>query len=324
VALPLGLNSVDRPVRRAGFRLAPGSTPATAADGLAFGARWNSVGADYFTVMGLPILRGRAFTPLEAGSSEGARVAIIDEALARKLWPGGDALGQRIQWGGHGEVPAQENETMEIIGIVPATRMELSQKTIGTSVFVPFAQGFQSNAFFHVRSTRTDSAMRDRVRQELQMAAPGVPVFSVKTFAQHLDGSLQVWMVRAGAVLFSTFGGLALILAVVGVYGVKAYSVSRRTREIGIRMALGAKPGDVLALILREGLMMTLVGTGLGLLLAVGIGRLLARLLYAVGPLDPWAFAIAPLALIAAALIACWLPARRATRVSPLTALRAD
>ncbi|MES2692098.1 MAG: ABC transporter permease [Verrucomicrobiota bacterium] len=322
--VPLGLNNMDRPVRRAGVHVAPDAKPATASEGAAFGARWNSVGADYFAAMGLPLLRGRAFTALEAASPDGPRVAIIDEALARKLWPDGDALGQRIQWGGRGGVTVQENETMEIVGIVPPTRMELSQKTIGTAVFVPFAQGFQGNAFFHVRGARSDRATLDLIRRELQAAAPGVPVFSVKTFRQHLDGSLQVWMVRAGAVLFSTFGGLALVLAVVGVYGVKAYSVARRTREIGIRIALGATPADVLALIFREGLTMTLAGTAFGLLLALGIGRLLANLLYAVGPLDPWAFTLAPLALIAAALVACWLPARRATRVSPLTALRTE
>ncbi len=320
--VPLGLNNMDRSVRRAGVLMAPDAKPATAAEGLAFGARWNSVGADYFAAMGLPLLRGRAFTPIEAGSPEGPRVAIIDEALAQKLWPDGDALGQRIQWGGRGDGPVPE--TMEIVGIVPPTRMELSQKTIGSSVFVPFAQDFQSDAFFHVRAARSDTAMFDLIRRELQTAAPGVPVFGVKTFRQHLDSSLQVWMVRAGAMLFSTFGGLALILAVVGVYGVKAYSVARRTREIGIRMALGAKPGDVLALIFREGLTMALVGTAFGLLLAVGIGRLLANLLYAVGPLDPWAFTLAPLALISATLVACWLPARRATRVSPLVALRTE
>ena len=131
-------------------------------------------------------------------------------------------------------------------------------------------------------------------------------------------------MVRIGAALFSTFGGLALVLAVVGVYGVKAYSVARRTREIGIRMALGAEPRDIVTLILREGTVMIVTGAAIGLVLALGLGQLLSRVLYEVSPIDPWAFTLAPLALVTAALVACWVPARRATKVSPLSALRTD
>ena len=124
--------------------------------------------------------------------------------------------------------------------------------------------------------------------------------------------------------IFSIFGGLALLLAVVGLYGVKAYSVSRRTREIGIRMALGAEPGNVQRMILREGLTMTVSGAVLGLLLAMGLGRLCAGMLYEVSPLDPLAFTLAPAALFVTAMIACYLPARKATRVSPLKALRSE
>jgi ABC-type antimicrobial peptide transport system permease subunit len=131
-------------------------------------------------------------------------------------------------------------------------------------------------------------------------------------------------VVRSGATLFSIFGALALILAVVGVYGVKAYSVARRTREIGIRMALGAEPGAVLYMILREGLVMILSGTALGLLLALGIGRIFGSMLYQVSPVDPVAFTLAPLVLTAAALLACYLPARRATKVDPMVALRTE
>jgi len=124
--------------------------------------------------------------------------------------------------------------------------------------------------------------------------------------------------------LFSVFGGLALVLAVVGLYGVKAYSVARRTREIGIRMALGAEPGRVQAMILREGVVMTLTGAGFGLLLAFGLGKLCASLLYQVSPVDPLTFVVAPATLFLTAMVACYLPARKATRVSPLTALRSE
>jgi predicted permease len=317
--VPLGMNQMDRPVRRGGVR--PTENAATAAEGRAFGARWNSIGADYFAAIGVPLLRGRAFTKIESEVPGGPPVAIIDEALARKLWPDGEALGQRVELGGH---RTESLQSIEIVGIVPATRMELFQKDVGTAIYVPFAQAPQSNAFFHLRGSRTDATFVDQIRQEIATAAPGVPVFAIKTFRQHLDGSLQVLMVRIGAGLFSTFGGLALVLAVVGVYGVKAYSVARRTREIGIRMALGAEPRDVFALILREGTVMIVSGTALGLLLALLLGQLLSRVLYDVSPVDLWAFTLAPLTLIIAAIAACWLPARRATKVSPLTALRTE
>ena len=133
---------------------------------------------------------------------------------------------------------------------------------------------------------------------------------------------MQLWVVRAGATLFSVFGALALGLAVVGLYGVKAYSVARRTREIGIRMALGAKPGAVLRLIMREGSIMLFCGIALGLLLAAATGKILSGMLYEVGALDPIAFTAAPLLLAAAALIATWLPARRAASLNPVEALR--
>jgi putative ABC transport system permease protein len=135
---------------------------------------------------------------------------------------------------------------------------------------------------------------------------------------------LELWIVRAGATLFSIFGGLALGLAVVGLYGVKAYSVARRTREIGIRMALGAQPGMVLRMIMREGSIMLLSGVAIGLLLAVATAKILSGILYQVGALDPIAFTVAPLLLAAAALVATWLPARRATHVDPIQALRTE
>ena len=149
-------------------------------------------------------------------------------------------------------------------------------------------------------------------------------LFRSRTFAQHLDSNLDLWLVRAGAALFSIFGGLALSLAVVGLYGVKAYSVARRTREIGIRMALGAQAGAVLRMIMGEGSIMLVSGVALGLLLAMATAKILSGILYGVGALDPIAFTVAPLVLTISALIATWLPARRATQVDPARALRAE
>ncbi len=162
------------------------------------------------------------------------------------------------------------------------------------------------------------------LRRTIREIDPSVPVISLKTFGQHLDANLQLWVVRAGAALFSIFGVLALGLAIVGLYGVKAYSVARRTREIGIRMALGAQRGAVLRMIMREGSIMLLCGLAIGLLLAMATGKVLSGILYEVGALDPIAFTSAPLLLAAAALIATWLPARRATRVNPIHALRTE
>lgn len=347
--VPFGFISLGRPIQRAGLRPAKDAKPATAAEGLAFDARWNSIGADYFSTIGLRIVRGRAFTKAECEQSGAPDVAIIDEALARKLWPQGDALGQRIQYadadaarapggtGGGGAVSASENiaarknesaKTLEVVGIVPAIRSSLFSKTQGVAVYVPFAQGFMSTVQFHVRpavnTPEAGAALIAAVRHEVRAAAPGVPVFKVRTFRQHLDASADLWITRIGALLFAIFGGLALLLAVVGLYGVKAYSVSRRTREIGIRMALGAEPGTVRRMILREGLIMTLVGGGLGLLLAFGLGQACAGMLYEVSPLDPLAFTLAPAVLFVTAMFACYLPARKATRVNPLTALRSE
>jgi len=343
--VPFGMVSLSRNVQLAGVHPAPDAKPATAAEGLAFGARWNSVGADYFSTMGLPILRGRAFSPIEANDKGAPAVAIIDEVLARKLFPNGDALGQRLQFaerdapraaGSEGaSVGASENiakrageSSIEIVGIVPATKWELFGDTSNGVIYQPFAQGYQSNVFLHVRTAATSPeaqrAMIDAVRRELRAAATGVPVFDVKTFRQHLDSSFQLWIVRIGAVMFTVFGGLAMTLAAVGLYGVKAYAVARRTREIGIRMALGAEPGAVQKMILREGLTMALLGVGLGLVLGLGLGQVLQSMLYKVSPVDPVTFAVAPVVLVVAALLASWLPARRATRVNPLTALRAE
>ncbi len=344
--VPFGFITINRPVQRAGMKPAPDAHPSTAADGLAFNVRWNSVGADYFTTMGLPLLRGRVFTKIEAETPDSPPVAIIDDVLAKKLWPDGDALGQHIQWaerdspkaagGGGGNMGSSDDiskrtgdaQSLEIVGIVPATRWELFQSEIGGHIYVPFAQGFQSNVFFHVRTAPrvlgADAALFDVIRREVRAVAPGVPIFTVRSFRQHLDTSVQLWTVRVGAAMFSIFGGLALILAIVGVYGVKAYSVARRTREIGIRMALGAEPGEVLRMILRESLVMALSGVALGFLLALGIGRAFGSMLYQVSPVDPVAFTLAPLVLIATALLACWLPARKASRVNPIVALRTD
>lgn len=342
--VPFGIISLSRNVQRAGLQLAPDAKPATAAEGLAFSALWNSVGGDYFGTVGLRVVRGRSFTQAEANQSGGPMVAIIDEVLAKKLWPEGDALGQRIQYAsdnapkaksdGHaagmsGDLSAETGkETIEIVGIVPTIKQQLLQRDPTGQIYVPFAKGFQSNinlfVRFHSIAAGSEGNTAALLRRTVREVDPSLPILSLKSFAQHLDNNFELWIVRTGAAMFSVFGGLALGLAIVGLYGVKAYSVARRTREIGIRMALGAQPGTVLRMIMREGSIMLLSGIVIGLLLAAGTGKILSGMLYEVGALDPIAFTVAPLTLAMAALIATWLPARRATRISPMAALRTE
>jgi len=341
--IPFGMVSLDKRVRRDGPEPAPGAPPATAAEGLDFSATWNSVSADYFATVGLPLLRGRAFTAAEARLGGGPAVAIIDTVLAKKLWPDGNALGQRIQFASSAAERAKERaaatgndesgaikpgESIEIAGIVPATRHGLFESDPSGAIYLPFARGFQSNIFFVIKfnsmSQSNEVATADLLRRTVRGVDPALVVLSLKTFNQHLESNVQLWLVRAGAALFSIFGGLALGLSVVGVYGVKAYAVARRTREIGIRMALGARPGAVQWMFLREGFVMLGAGLAIGILLAVGIGKVVSGLLYEVGALDPVAFTIAPLLLAVAALLATWFPARRAARVDPMVALRAE
>src|SRR5206468_1372242 len=232
--VPFGMFELSRSVQRAGLRPGPDAKPATAAEGLAFEAAWNSVGADYFSAVGLPVLRGRAFTEAEA-TRPGPKVAIIDEALAKKLWPDGDALGQRIQYTGKNTPAAQrggattamsadlsekekQEETIEIVGIVPATRHELFEKEEpGGAIYLPFARGFQSDVSFFVRfrslASGNEASTADLLRRTVRDLDPSIPIISLRTFAQYLDSNLDLWLVRAGAALFSIFGGLALGLA---------------------------------------------------------------------------------------------------------------
>lgn len=324
--IPYGLANVDRDIRRDGPAPAPGAKPATAAEGRAFHARWNSVGADFFTAMGLPLLQGRAFSTLEAAHPGAARVAIIDEVLAKQLWPDGNALGQFIRYG-DGRAKTSD-APLQVVGIVRFSRTDFFDDDPGGSIYVPFAQGYSGNVNYHVRpvvdTAEAAQALVPAVRDALRSAAPGLPIFKVRTFRQHADSSIEVWVVGIGSTLLGVFSCFAMFVALVGIYSVKAYQVSRRTREIGIRMALGALPAAVQSLILREGLATASLGIGGGLLLGLGANRLLASVLHGVQPLDPLVLLAATGLFLAAATVASWLPARRATRVDPLVALRSE
>src|SRR5207249_8505075 len=171
---------------------------------------------------------------------------------------------------------------------------------------------------------RAVAAFIPTMRQTLRSIDPDLPILSIAPFVDLTERSVGLWIVRLGAMLFGAFGCIALLLAVVGVYGVKAYAVACRTREIGIRMALGAHRGDVFALIMRQGAMQTALAIAVGLLLSLAIGRVLSQILYGVSSNDPFALIFSSLMLAVAALLACFLPARRATCINPITALRTE
>ena len=323
--VPYGFISTSRNVRRDGPTSAPDAKPATAAEGRAYEGRWNSIGADYFTVMGLHLRQGRAFTAAEATTPGAPRVVIIDDVLAKQLWPEGGAVGQFIRFPGREDAKVG---AMQVVGVVASSAVDFFEETPSGAVYVPFAQGYSGNAHFHVRpATDTQAAalaLVPQVRALLRETAIGVPVFKVRTFQQHAETSMELWAANLGSVLLMVFSGFAMVVAVVGIYSVKAYQVSRRTREIGIRMALGAVPDAIQTMILREGLATASLGIAIGLLLGLGINRFLGSVLHGVKAFDPLVLLAAASAFLAAAALASWLPARRATRVNPLVALRAE
>jgi ABC-type antimicrobial peptide transport system permease subunit len=193
---------------------------------------------------------------------------------------------------------------------------------------VPLAQGYSPNVFVTVRFATDNpkgvAAAMAGLRKALRAYDPDLPVLRLALFADMVDGNLNLWVIRLGAVMFGAFGGIALLLAVVGVYGVKAYVVAQRTREIGIRMALGAMPGNVFALIMKQGALQTAFAVFLGTGLSLLVGKALSSHLFGVSPRDPLVLGASIAILAASALLACYLPARRATKVDPMTALRAE
>jgi predicted permease len=283
------------------------------------------VGADYFAALGLPMLRGREFSRLEEEANpRTASLAIVNEPLMHKLFGDADPIGRQVQIG---DRERGSERTLEIVGVAPGLRHGLFDAGPVPQIYLASGGSYRPTANVHLRiagGSGADTAMLDAVRREIRQVDPRLPVVSAKTMTAHRDSSILYWSVRAAAVMFSAFGILALLLATIGVYGLKAYDVSRRTREIGIRMALGATSGDVERLVMREGFRTMIIGLGIGLLLAAGIGKLLSGLLYRVSPFDPVVMAVAATVLSTSAMLACYLPARRATRIVPLDALRSE
>ena len=289
-------------------------------------ALYTAITPGYCEALGIRLLRGRDFTQDECENKNGRRVAIIDEELAKKLFPNEEAIGQHIRY----TQPPKDGSPndMEIVGVVSKHRHDVQNDSIICRVFVPLAQGYSGQTYLHVRLNTQDRraviALMPTLRQTLREIDPGLPLLQMTPYVDLMEKSPNLWIVKLGATLFGAFGAIALVLAVVGVYGVKAYAVACRTREIGIRMALGAHRRDVFALIMRQGALQTALAVGVGLLLSLAAGRVLAKILYQVDPTDPLALVSASLMLAMATLLACFFPASRATRVNPMTALRTE
>ena len=300
--------------------------PAGAADARPYsdGAVFTVVGRDYARVLGLPMLGGRDFTDAELAPGSSERVAIIDDVLAQRLWPGEGALGQLIQFL-DAEGP-EAKQPIRVVGIVPAVKHSLGNARPSPHVYVPLGQHYESAMTLQLRiaDENAERAMLKTIGRVVRDVDERVPVLRVETWRDHLDSGFDVWLYRAGARVFSAFGGIALLLAVIGIYGVKSYVVSRRTREFGIRIAIGAHPRAVLWQVLREGARITAVGIGIGVLLALGAGRLLQGFLYGVNAVEPLVLVTAPLILLASSLLASYIPALRATQVDPTEALRSE
>ncbi|HLF82571.1 MAG TPA: ABC transporter permease [Blastocatellia bacterium] len=272
----------------------------------------NVVGLSYFSTMGIPLLQGRDFN---AQDNENAPLAVIvNDALARRYFAGEDALGQRVSFRG------ANGPWSEIVGIVRDSKYRTLGENPRPTAYVPLAQNHETGMTLHVRTLGNPLSVAATVRREAQALDPNLAVTNVQSLSDVVGASL--FAARMGAVLLAIFGFLALLLAAIGLYGVMSYTVSRRTREIGIRMALGAGTGNVLRLVLKEGLALVGGGVAAGLIVAAAATRLLASFLYGVSPLDATTFVAIPLVLALVALLASYLPARRAVKVDPMVALR--
>ena len=276
---------------------------------------FNIVANDFFRALGVPLLRGRDFTSTDAAN--GPPVAIVNDAFVRRYWPGQDALGKRIFQ--HGPNGGTANE---VIGVVETTRSRALTDSPRPALYFPLTQKSDLALSLVVRTGLEPSGTIALLRELVKSLDANVPVFGVRTMAQQKDGSLALQ--HMAAVSLSGFGVLALMLAALGIYGVLAYSVSRRTREIGVRVALGAQIADVLVLVLRQGIRLVATGVVLGLAGALAATRLLRGFLFEVQPLDPLTFVTVVVVLAVVAFFACWLPARRAAKIDPMEALRTE
>jgi putative ABC transport system permease protein len=272
------------------------------------------VSPDYFQAMGVRLVEGRAFE--ERDRKDAPRVCIVDETFARTHWPGDRAVGRRLKFGGH----TSDNPWMEVVGVVGHVKNYGVDEKSRVELYLPWAQS-PVGAFTLIARTDGDPAsLSSALRAGVRAADPELPLYSISTMNELV--AERTAQRRLAVLLISVFAALALTLSAVGIYGVMSYTVTQRTQEIGVRMALGAAHTDILRMVFRSGTALALLGIAIGLLVAFGLARLMTALLFETSAADPPTFSVVPVLLMAVALLACYLPARRATRVDPLSALR--
>ncbi len=266
---------------------------------------------DYFRALGIPLLQGRSFT--EQDNANAPLVVMLDEQVARRAWPGESPIGKRVRSG-------PTSPWAEVVGVVGHIRHETLESDQRWQIYWNYQQRARDRMALVVRTSGDAQALVQPVLGAIKIVEPEQPAYAVRTMTDVVNQSLALrWF---NTVVISLFAGSSLLLAMIGIYGVIAWTVKQRTREIGVRIALGAQRGAVLALVLQNGLKLAGVGIALGLIGSLVFARLLRSLLFAVGPTDPLTFVAVPVLLLCAALLACWIPARRATKVDPMVALR--
>jgi putative ABC transport system permease protein len=272
------------------------------------------ISPNYFSAMGITFLKGRDFD--ERDTREAQKVTIIDERLAREYWPGEDPIGKRIRFG-----PPEDNEPWHtIVGVVREVKHDRLDASTRMSVYLPFAQMPIGGSSLAIRTSGKPEKLIGAVRAQVKELDPDIALTQVMPMTEVL--ARAVWQPRLYTALFGVFAAVALILATVGIYGVMSYAVTQRTREIGLRMALGAQTQDVLKLVVGQGVVLATIGVGVGIVAAIALTRLMTSLLFGVTATDPVTFAAVSVLLAGVALGACFVPARRAAKVDPMVALR--
>ncbi|HJZ96381.1 MAG TPA: FtsX-like permease family protein, partial [Candidatus Solibacter sp.] len=273
----------------------------------------NTVDRDYFETAGVAIERGRAFGWQDRDNS--VPVAIVNAKMAGDLWPNQDAIGRRLQ------IPG-EKTMRQVVGVARTANYSTLAEPPQWCVYVPLEQNFTDGMNLFVRTQGRPEPLMAAVQREIRAAGPELLLNDMRTGRQFIDNGL--FQAKIGVTLCSVFGLLALALASIGLYGVMAYGVAQRTRELGVRMALGAARAHVVRLILGQGMTLVAMGVAIGFAASLGVGRMMARVLFGVGAADPLSVAGAGAVLVGVALVACYLPARTASRLDPLVALRAN
>jgi len=279
-----------------------------------------TVAEHYFEAMRMPLLLGRSFGPLDT-TPNAEKVVIIDERLARRFRPDGNALGCLIQYG----MRPSSSPPRRVVGIVPHLRIVSEGKADIAQIYEPMGTD-KRPVYIHLRIDNsrggTKSTLLKAISSEISAIDPRLPILSIKTLADCHRDNPSVWAAGFGARLAVTFGAMALFLASLGIYAVKGYMVASRTPEIGIRKALGATQGNIMGMVMREGLVLTFAGLIVGLLIGLAAGRLIGSLLFGIRPLDPISIIVTIILLAIASLLASYIPARRAAKIDPMEALR--